>query len=177
MCRLQLCRSENLLLAQVRCLYNMIGSGYHGNIVKRFLEFSALCDIDLSANKEKNGISIPRGTILLPIPSKYISLKVRAVPLPTNVVDLLSSHTATIKSIVEQKIARRNAQKKNSVNVDTEEIKADNITGELGEEKILTASEFQGMLKEEFRKAQGQGGPLAPLWEGIVDQYVPFEHV
>lgn len=176
MYRLQLYRSENLSLAQVRYLYNMIDSGIMEILLNNFWN-SPPCDIDLSANKEKNGISIPRGTVLLPIPSKYISLKVRAVPLPTNVVDLLSSHTATIKSIVEQKIARRNAQKKNSVNVDTEEIKADNITGELGEEKILTASEFQEMLKEEFRKAQGQGGPLAPLWEGIVDQYVPFEHV
>jgi ribosome assembly protein 1 len=105
------------------------------------------------------------------IPSKYISLKVRAVPLPKNVIELLASHTTTIKSIVEQKIARRNAQKQNK-DADMEEIKADNITGELAEERILSAADFQHMLRKEFEIVKSQGGPLATVWDGIVDQYV-----
>jgi ribosome assembly protein 1 len=129
--------------------------------------------LDLSANKEKDGVTVPRGTVTVPIPSKYLSLKIRAVPLPKNVMELLASHTSTIKHIVEQKIARRNAQKQNE-DVDIEEIKADNITGELSEEKILSAAEFQDMLKKEFQIAQAQGGPLASLWDGIVDQYVLY---
>ncbi|KAI9282987.1 P-loop containing nucleoside triphosphate hydrolase protein [Umbelopsis sp. AD052] len=128
---------------------------------------------DLSANKEKDGVTMPRGTVIMPIPSKYLSLKIRAVPLPKNVMELLASHTATIKYIVEQKIARRNAQKQNK-DVEIEEIKADNITGELSEQKILSATEFQDMLKKEFQIAQAQGGPLASLWDGIVDQIWSF---
>jgi hypothetical protein len=135
------------------------------------LSFIIIIYLDLSANKEKDGVTVPRGTLTVPIPSKYLSLKIRAVPLPKNVMELLASHTATIKHIVEQKIARKIAQKQNK-DVEIEEIKADNITGELSEEKILSASEFQDMLKKEFQIAQSQGGPLASLWDGIVDQCV-----
>ncbi|KAH8550719.1 P-loop containing nucleoside triphosphate hydrolase protein [Umbelopsis sp. PMI_123] len=133
----------------------------------------SIVSADLSANKEKDGVSVPRGTVTVTIPSKYISLKVRAVPLPKNVIELLASHTTTIKSIVEQKIARRNAQKQNK-DADMEEIKADNITGELAEERILSAADFQHMLRKEFEIAKSQGGPLATVWDGIVDQIWSF---
>ncbi|KAG2182081.1 hypothetical protein INT43_007008 [Umbelopsis isabellina] len=133
----------------------------------------SIVSADLPANKEKDGAMIPRGTITVPIPSKFISLKLRAVPLPKNVVEFISSHTATIKTIVEQKLARKNA-KKQSKDGEAEDIRAENITGELSEEKILSAADFQNQLKKEFKVAQDQGGPLAQVWDGIVDQIWSF---
>lgn len=79
--------------------------------------------------------------------------------------EYLVQHTATIKSIVDQK-----AKKKSKHTEESEEGLEQIPTGMEAGDKIVSAEEFQATLREKFAEVQKQGGPLAGLWDGIVDQ-------
>ncbi|KAI9497888.1 P-loop containing nucleoside triphosphate hydrolase protein [Zychaea mexicana] len=119
---------------------------------------------DLPPAKDTENGQIPRGMQEIQSSSKNITLKVRTVPLPELVTEFLNQHTSTIKSIVEQKSVKKA--------VDEDDL-LQQVTLDAGE-KVLSPEEFQSILREKFSEAQKQGGPLAPLWENIVDQIWSF---
>lgn len=120
---------------------------------------------ELSSNKEKDGIIAPRGQADIKISSKFLTLKVQTVPLPTRITEFLTKHAASIKAVVEEKLA-----KKSSKEDDVE-------TGDaapLAINQLLPASELEQLLKEEFAQVKKEGGPFASLWDNVVDQIWAF---
>jgi ribosome assembly protein 1 len=120
---------------------------------------------ELSSNKEKDGIIVPRGQADIKISSKFLTLKVQTVPLPTRITEFLTKHAASIKAVVEEKLA-----KKSSKEDDVE-------TGDaapLAINQLLPASELEQLLKEEFAQVKKEGGPFASLWDNVVDQIWAF---
>ena len=115
----------------------------------------------MAGTKDTENGQVPRGFQEIQPSSKNVTLKVRTVPLPKDITEFLTQHTSTIKSIIEQKTVKKIEE------VDMlEQLPLDSG------DKILSAEEFQSTLREKFAEAQKQGGPLAPLWENIVDEYV-----
>lgn len=122
---------------------------------------------ELSANKEKEGVLVPRGQAEIKINSKYLTLKVQTVPLPSNVTEFLTKHATSIKAIVEEKLAK----KTNKVEEEEEEAgEAAPVTGA----NLLSAKELENSLREEFAIAKKAGGPFADLWDDVVDQIWAF---
>lgn len=122
---------------------------------------------DLPANKEKEGVSIPRGQSEIKINSKYLTLKVQTVPLPSNVTEFLTKHATSIKAIVEEKLAKK------SNKVEEEEEQTGDAAPIVGS-NLLAAKELEALLKEEFAKSKKEGGPFAHLWDNVVDQIWAF---
>lgn len=122
---------------------------------------------ELSANKEKEGVIVPRGQVEIKINSKYMTLKVQTVPLPSNVTEFLTKHATSIKAIVEEKLAK----KTNKAEEEEEEAgEAAPVTGT----NLLPAKELEALLREEFTTAKKAGGPFADLWDNVVDQIWAF---
>lgn len=122
---------------------------------------------ELSANKEKEGVIVPRGQVEIKINSKYMTLKVQTVPLPSNVTEFLTKHATSIKAIVEEKLAK----KTNKAEEEEEEAgEAAPVTGT----NLLPAKELEALLREEFATAKKAGGPFADLWDNVVDQIWAF---
>lgn len=124
---------------------------------------------DLPMNKEKDGVTVPRGLSEIKINSKFLTLKVQTVPLPTNVTEFLTKHAASIKSIVEEKLAKKSSK--------TEDEEAIENTGNASHgdiNKLLSAEELERLLKEEFAKAKKEGGPFAHYWDDVVDHIWAF---
>ncbi|CDH60840.1 translation elongation factor 2 [Lichtheimia corymbifera JMRC:FSU:9682] len=129
----------------------------------------SIVNSELPANRDTDNGAVPRGLFEIESSSKNITLNVRAVPLPASVTEYLVQHTATIKSIVDQK-----AKKKSKHTEESEEGLEQIPTGMEAGDKIVSAEEFQATLREKFAEVQKQGGPLAGLWDGIVDQIWSF---
>ncbi|KAI9274374.1 P-loop containing nucleoside triphosphate hydrolase protein [Phascolomyces articulosus] len=119
---------------------------------------------ELPGTKDTENGQVPRGFQEIQPSSKNVTLKVRTVPLPADVTEFLNQHTSTIKSIIEQKAVKK---------VGDEDDMLEQIPLDTGE-KVLSAEEFQSTLREKFAEAQKRGGPLAPLWENIVDEIWSF---
>ncbi|KAI8141466.1 P-loop containing nucleoside triphosphate hydrolase protein [Fennellomyces sp. T-0311] len=119
---------------------------------------------DLSASKETENGPVQRGLQEIQSSSKNVTLKVHTVPLPNDITEFLSQHTSTIKSIVEQKAVKKTSDEEDML----EQVPLDSG------EKVLSADEFQSTLRAKFAEAQKRGGPLASLWENIVDQIWSF---
>jgi ribosome assembly protein 1 len=118
-----------------------------------------------TSGPEATAPPVPRGTLSLTTTSKWITLDVRAVPLPPRVTEILTTHAATIKAIVEQKLAKKKAL----IKEDDDDKKLLGIN-DAGLEKVLTGQELQELLRQAFAEAQKEGGPFSALWEDIVDQ-------
>jgi len=92
-------------------------------------------------------------------PSKHCTLKIRAVPLPTNIMEFLDQHVLTIKSMVEEQQHKKTGK---SDNEDMDEaLKGVAVKGQ----KSLNADEFFELLEKEFDKAGDND-----LWKGVVDR-------
>ncbi|KAI7872992.1 P-loop containing nucleoside triphosphate hydrolase protein [Spinellus fusiger] len=134
----------------------------------------SIVSADLTATKEKDGVMVPRGTSEVRIQTKYATLKLRAVPLPGRVTSFLTSHATTIKAIVDRKTAKKKVHSVVSGHDEESDIKTVGSTPIESTDKILSAQEFQKLLVHEFDMARKEGGPFAPLWDGIVDQIWAF---
>ncbi|KAI8639766.1 P-loop containing nucleoside triphosphate hydrolase protein [Parasitella parasitica] len=122
---------------------------------------------ELPAGKEKEGVVVPRGQAEIKISSKFLTLKVQTVPLPVNVTDFLTKHAASIKAVVEEKLAKKS----------TREEEEDEDTGDAAPvttNQLLSASELEQSLKQEFADAKKDGGPSASIWDNAVDQIWAF---
>ncbi|KAI8376315.1 uncharacterized protein BYT42DRAFT_382453 [Radiomyces spectabilis] len=134
----------------------------------------SIVSADLPLTKQKDEITIPRGTLEVPTTSKYVSIKLRTVPLPANVTEFLTQHVSTIKSIIDQKRAKRK-QKHSEDDKEKEEQEGRTDASIMGPtDKVILADEFQSMLEKEFEIARQSGGPFAHLWDGIVSQIWAF---
>ncbi|GAA5814411.1 hypothetical protein MFLAVUS_007907 [Mucor flavus] len=123
---------------------------------------------DLSMNKEKDGVVTPRGFAEIKINSKFLTLKVQTVPLPNRVTDFLTKHAASIKAIVEEKLAKKSSKPEDESNENT------SSTSLAGSNGLLSAAELEKLLKEEFAAAKKEGGPFAHYWDDIVDHIWAF---
>ncbi|CAG8662036.1 11976_t:CDS:2, partial [Racocetra fulgida] len=97
-----------------------------------------------------------RGVVTISTPNKYCTIKVRTVPLPSNVTAFLNQHAVTIKSILER-------QQRSKIDAHTTEeyedaIKEVTIKGE----SILDAEEFSKLLQLEFDKAAN-----SEIWKNV----------
>ncbi|KAI8066612.1 P-loop containing nucleoside triphosphate hydrolase protein [Gongronella butleri] len=133
------------------------------------LQQAPVAALDDHHQQPNTPVSVPRGTFTLAAAQNAISLKVRTVPLPANVTDYLTRHTTTIKSIVDQKLARH--RRIAPVNDDDQPSLA---LQDASQDKVLSAQEFQQGLRAEFKKAQQNHDPLASVWDDIVDQIWAF---
>ncbi|OAD79326.1 hypothetical protein PHYBLDRAFT_105894 [Phycomyces blakesleeanus NRRL 1555(-)] len=121
----------------------------------------SIVSADLSPNKEKDNVVVPRGTLEVRTQTKYITLKLRAVPLPTRVTAFLTANAASIKAIVDQKLEKKKAKRSNDGQEDDEEEATTTRAEPLEKaEKIFTAKEFQDLLKHEFDEARKEGGQI-----------------
>ncbi|KAI9304322.1 hypothetical protein BJ944DRAFT_240655 [Cunninghamella echinulata] len=121
--------------------------------------------------------TIPRGSFSITTSNKLITLKVRTVPLPNNITDLLIKHSATITSIVDKKLAKKKTlTKMNHDDIDDQQQqKKDGLDiGNTGTEKVLDGKELRDLLYKEFEQVKKKGGPLASVWENIVDDIWAF---
>ncbi|CAO3698983.1 unnamed protein product [Rhizopus stolonifer] len=119
---------------------------------------------ELPANKEKEGVMVPRGKIEIKLSSKHLTLQVQTVPLPSRVTELLQKHTASIKAVVQEKLAKKSTKVEDVSLENTEAITT----------KLLSAEELKKLLEQEFAEVKKEGGPLAQYWDGIVDQIWAF---
>ncbi|CAG8540956.1 6029_t:CDS:10 [Paraglomus brasilianum] len=101
----------------------------------------------------------PRGQITMSTTSKQCTLKIRAVPLPTNIMEFLDQHVLTIKSMVEEQQHKKTGKNDNE-DMD-EALKGVAVKGQ----KSLNADEFFELLEKEFDKAGDND-----LWKGVVDR-------
>ncbi|RIB02088.1 P-loop containing nucleoside triphosphate hydrolase protein [Gigaspora rosea] len=113
---------------------------------------------------QPNKDNIQRGVVTLSTPNKYCTIKVRTVPLPSNVTTFLNQHALTIKSIMDER------QQRNKIDLHaTEEyedaIKDITIKGEC----ILNVDEFFNLLQLEFDKAGGN-----EIWKNVVENIWAF---
>lgn len=122
---------------------------------------------DLSINKEVEGVMMPRGESEIKINSKFLTLKVQTVPLPSRITKFLTKHAASIKAVVEEKLAKKSNRAE-----DEEEATGD--TDHLDGSSLLSATELESLLKEEFAQVKKAGGPFVHLWDNIVDQIWAF---
>jgi ribosome assembly protein 1 len=125
---------------------------------------------ELSANKEKEGAMVPRGKVEIKTNSKLVTLRVQTVPLPNRVTQFLSKHAVSIKAIVEEKLAKK--AKKSAE--DSEVVIANSGDSIEAANVILSATELEKQLREEFAEAKKEGGPFAQYWDDIVDQIWAF---
>ncbi|OBZ82122.1 Ribosome assembly protein 1 [Choanephora cucurbitarum] len=131
---------------------------------------------DLPINKEKEGVMVPRGQMEIKINSKLMTLKVQTVPLPNRITEFLSKHSASIKAIVDEKIARKNNRHEDGED-NTEDVMGEEQTGEavpMAANAVLSAIEFEQQLRHEFVEAKKEGGPFASMWDDIVDHIWAF---
>lgn len=113
---------------------------------------------------QPNKDNVQRGVVTLSTPNKYCTIKVRTVPLPSNVTAFLNQHAITIKSIMDER------QQRNKIDLHaTEEyedaIKDITIKGEC----ILSFDEFSNLLQLEFDKAGGN-----EIWKNVVENIWAF---
>lgn len=120
---------------------------------------------ELSTNKDKDGVMIPRGQAEIKINSKFLTLKVQTVPLPTRITEFLTKHAASIKAVVEEKLAKKSSKEEDVETGDA---------APLATNQLLSASELEQLLKEEFTQVKKEGGPFASLWDDVVDQIWAF---
>lgn len=120
---------------------------------------------ELSTNKDKDGVMIPRGQAEIKISSKFLTLKVQTVPLPTRITEFLTKHAASIKAVVEEKLAKKSSKEEDVETGDA---------APLATNQLLSASELEQSLKEEFAQVKKEGGPFASLWDDVVDQIWAF---
>ncbi|CAG8439651.1 10899_t:CDS:10 [Ambispora gerdemannii] len=108
--------------------------------------------------------NILHGLITLSTTNKYCTLKVRTVPLPSNVTSFLNENAITVKAMLEERQWRN---------------KADILSGEEDEEalkevaikkeRVLQAEEFFELLEAEFEKA-----PDKDIWKDVVENIWAF---
>ncbi|KAG2205771.1 hypothetical protein INT47_003954 [Mucor saturninus] len=122
---------------------------------------------DLSTNKEVEGVMVPRGESEIKINSKFLTLKVQTVPLPSRITEFLTKNAASIKAIVEEKLAKK------SNKLEDEEASTGNADN-LGGSNLLSATELESLLRKEFEQVKKAGGPFVHLWDNIVDQIWAF---
>ncbi|KAI8985978.1 P-loop containing nucleoside triphosphate hydrolase protein [Pilobolus umbonatus] len=126
---------------------------------------------DLPTNKEKDGVVLPRGRIELKINSKLVTLHVQTIPLPDNVTKFLLDHSASIKAIVEKKIAGKNKSRQ-SIGEDVIK-KSDDIIS-MGNTQLIPSDRLRDMLKEEFEIAKKEGGYFGQFYDNIVEHIWAF---
>ncbi|KAI7892627.1 P-loop containing nucleoside triphosphate hydrolase protein [Mucor mucedo] len=122
---------------------------------------------DLSTNKEVEGVMVSRGESEIKINSKFLTLKVQTVPLPSRITEFLTKNAASIKAIVEEKLAKK------SNKLEDEEASTGNADN-LGGSNLLSATELESLLRKEFEQVKKAGGPFVHLWDNIVDQIWAF---
>jgi ribosome assembly protein 1 len=128
---------------------------------------------DLSTNKEKDDVMVPRGQIEIKINSKFLTLKVQTVPLPTRVTEFLTNNASSIKAVVEEKLAKKSHHTEGDEEEEEEE-KTGSAGAPVAVSNLLSAAELEKQLRNEFTLAKKEGGPFATLWDGIVDQIWAF---
>jgi hypothetical protein len=88
--------------------------------------------------------------------NKHCAIKIRAVPLPSNVMEFLDHHILTIKTIVNEQ------QRKKVGNEDADESLKEVA---VKSKRLLNVEEFFELLEKEFDKAGDKD-----LWKGVVDR-------
>ncbi|CAG8615979.1 4597_t:CDS:10 [Cetraspora pellucida] len=114
---------------------------------------------ELQSNKDNT----QRGVVTLSTPNKYCTIKVRSVPLPSNVTAFLNQHAVTIKSILER-------QQRSKIDSHTTEEYEDAIKEvAIKGENILDAEDFSRLLQHEFDKAAG-----SEIWKNVVKKWQKY---
>ncbi|CAG8836225.1 26232_t:CDS:2, partial [Racocetra persica] len=124
-----------------------------------FRETIVPVSVELQSNKDNT----QRGVVTLSTPNKYCTIKVRTVPLPSNVTAFLNQHAVTIKSILE----RQQRSKIDSHTTEEYEDAINEVT--IKGESILDAEEFSKLLQLEFDKAAN-----SKIWKNVVKNIWAF---
>ncbi|KAK9695379.1 Cytoplasmic GTPase/eEF2-like protein (ribosomal biogenesis) [Basidiobolus ranarum] len=105
-----------------------------------------------------------RGVINVTTPNKLCTLKIRSMPLPSNVVKFLNKNINTLK--------RFSNERDNKTTVNDEDVTAENITADIaGTNTVnqeLSFAEFKEKLEHKFKKSGSD------IWEGVVDKIWMF---
>src|SRR4051794_28136563 len=111
----------------------------------------------------------PRGLVIVSTTNKFVTLHIRAIPVPANVVQFLTKHSSTIKRILNERAVSTSARR-----VDDEEEGAEDrvavVEAAVEPEKVISIDEFRDMLIKEFESTAKRDAGMASLWNGVVDQ-------
>jgi ribosome assembly protein 1 len=112
-----------------------------------------------------------RGGVLTVSASKQLTVRLRVVPLPTNVTEFFSKQVGTIKRLQAQK--RAPAEPKPEANGElenTQQATNTDASDEAREGSILSLKDF----REELSKAFDEVKEDAELWKNVVDRITAF---
>lgn len=112
-----------------------------------------------------------RGGVLTVSASKQLTVRLRVVPLPTNVTEFFSKQVGTIKRLQAQK--RSPAEPKSEANGElenTQQATNTDASDEAREGSILSLKDF----REELSKAFDEVKEDAELWKNVVDRITAF---
>ncbi|CAG8973196.1 hypothetical protein HYALB_00006365 [Hymenoscyphus albidus] len=116
-----------------------------------------------AANKE-----LGRGAVIATTPSKQASVRVRVVPLPTEVTNFLIKNSAAVQKSFLQRQAEEKDTQSGGVGEDDDSDDVDEEAG-LDTARALSPVEFKKQLMELFAEAGQQD-----LWKGVVDRISAF---
>ncbi|RHZ72134.1 hypothetical protein Glove_245g13 [Diversispora epigaea] len=118
----------------------------------------------VSVQEQNKELSTQHGVVTVSTPNKYCVIKLRAVPLPSNVTSFLNQHVITIKSILDER------QQRNKVESQITEEYEDSLKEVANkEERVLDNEEFLKNLESEFSKAVDK-----EIWKDVVDNIWAF---
>ncbi|CAG8495045.1 4846_t:CDS:10 [Diversispora eburnea] len=115
----------------------------------------------VSVQEQNKELSTQHGVVTVSTPNKYCVIKLRAVPLPSNVTSFLNQHVITIKSILDE---RQQRNKVESQITDDYEDSLKEVANK--EERVLDNEEFLKNLESEFSKAVEK-----EIWKDVVDKW------
>ncbi|CAG8453155.1 2691_t:CDS:10 [Ambispora leptoticha] len=118
---------------------------------------------EIQSIKDKDP-NIPHGLITLQTTNKYCTLKVRTVPLPSNVTSFLNENAITVKAMLEER-QWRNKSDLLAGEEDEEALKEVAIK----KERVLPPEEFFELLEAEFEKASDKD-----IWKDVVENIWAF---
>ncbi|CAG8449795.1 15490_t:CDS:10 [Acaulospora morrowiae] len=104
--------------------------------------------VPMSDSQQNKDANTQRGAVTLSTPNKYCTIKMRAMPLSSNVTAFIDQHAMTIKSIIDER------QQRNKI--DTQMTKEyEDVLKEVvnKKERVLDVDEFFNELESEFGKA------------------------
>jgi len=111
-----------------------------------------------------------RGSVVSLSPSKQMTIRLRAVPLPEAVTDFLSKQVGTIKRLQSEKHTAVEAASDAEVNQQVESADV-GAAGEAREVNILSLKEFRDELDKVFEE-EVKGDK--ELWKDVVDKIIAF---
>lgn len=109
-----------------------------------------------------------RGTVIAVTTSKQVTIRLRVLPLPTEVTEFLAKNSRAIKRLYSDRQAEERGTKTDGSDDESEQDDIDDVN--LAGEKVLSLEDFKTQLQSAFEKLKGQ----RDVWANAVEQITAF---